>query len=246
MERITRVLLTMIFLAFIVVSCNQDDQTVSPESTDQNLSEIARLEKEEGVALFKKDFVFEDGKSKATLTMATRSEVIFKNVIEKYEIVITPLYEELNSSKPDANSILTKPVNVSGEEVLVEFTQMERGVGVIGFKTDYHLKGSDDLSNGKTQMEEYPYYVNHYSGHWPSKYQIYWGVQGGGLHFYARWKWYQGYGTRTVCLVNSSTCADDWDVYGNATWTFDVDGPYQMQVKIGYQDATHFSDTWIY
>lgn len=131
---------------------------------------------------------------------------------------------------------------------------MERAQGVIGIATKYKVK-KESLTSGRQSSHDYPFYVNHYSNHWPNTYKL--TVTGlpnrTGLHFYARWKWYQGYGSRTVCIHSSTicgsvgACSSDWDLSGgNCSWTFWVDGPYQMQAKVGYYDVNDWEDAWTY
>lgn len=137
---------------------------------------------------------------------------------------------------------------------MIEFTKMVRAKGVIGIKTDYTLRQEESMSNGRTASHGYDVYVNHYSNKWPSYYTIdvISGAARTGAHFYARWKWYQGYGSRTVCVSQSycglqGYCAQDFDLPGsNCQWTFNVDGSYQMKAKIGWFNGASWSDVWTY
>jgi hypothetical protein len=114
--------------------------------------------------------------------------------------------------------------------------------------------GVEAAGVGTSSHEGYHYFVNHYSNHWPSRSSIYvpFPSSGVGLHFYARWKWYQGYGSRTVCMISNDcgvalTCAQDFDLpYGACTYVFNVDGPYQMQAKVGWFEGDTFQDWWTY
>jgi len=106
-------------------------------------------------------------------------------------------------------------------------------------------------SEAAAALTGYDQYVNHYSDHWPTYYTIAFPTQGGGVHFYARWKWYQGYGSRTVCIESSSCgvgvgeCAQEFDLPGSCSYAFNVDGPYQIQVTIGSYANNPFTDSWI-
>ena len=253
-NQILRVLCGIFLFTFFAVSCNKEENSAQTDP-NENLSEIVRLEKEEGVEFFKRDFTYSSDGTNVTLTVATRNKEIFDNVIRSMDVKFTPILQAAASANKTviANGNSGKQVSFDGEEIMVEFTRMQRANGVIGIKTEYQFNRSVS-SGGRAAMSEYNFYVNHYSNHWPSTYTIESSALAArtGVHFYARWKWYQGYGSRTVCVTNSycsyvGACSDDFDLYnGNCSWTFNVDGPYQMQVKIGWLDGSSFTDYWTY
>jgi hypothetical protein len=111
---------------------------------------------------------------------------------------------------------------------------------------------SDEETNKTSSLSGYDIYVNHYSNHWPTYYNIEFSGQGGGVHFYARWKWYQGYGSRTVCILDSTCgvgigdCLQEFDLPGVCAYRFGVDGPYQMEVTIGSYIDNPYTDYWTY
>lgn len=261
MKKILQSVSIIAFLAIIlfVVSCNQDEQNLNSDP-DKDLSQIAKLEKEEGITFFKKDFTYTSGGNNAVLTIATRNEDVFKNFIENLDVILTPLYEvpkNAVSTNDSHDSHGSEPsdshTEISGEEIIIEFTKLERTKGVIGIEATYHLKNTE-LLEGRTRSHGYDMYVNHYSNHWPSTFSLETVTPANrtGVHFYARWKWYQGYGSRTVCIISSwcslvGACAQDFDLYGgNCKWTWNVDGPYQMQAKIGWFSGEIWKHSWTY
>lgn len=251
-------IVTFLAALLFAVSCDQDDKDLADANSD--LSQIEKLEKAESTTFFKKDFTYEGDGTEAVLTVATRNEELFKNVIENLEVTFTPVLEGSEQSKP-ADSGTDSPhseetpeaMPALTDEVMVEFTKMKRAAGVIGIQTTYKIKKTD-ASNGRPGSHGYNFYVNHYSGHWPSTYSLETITTANrtGAHFYARWKWYQGYGSRTVCIISSwcsmvGACAQDFDLYGgNCKWTWNVDGPYQMQAKIGWFSGDSWRDSWTY
>lgn len=254
---INKIVACLILIALFAVSCDQTDSDVSPGESE--LGQIAQLEKAEGISFFKREFTYSSAGTDAILTIATRNEEIFENVIENLEVSFTPLYEvpkkavNPNISPESVDSESTGQSELLGEELMIEFTKLERAAGVIGIQTQYKLK-NQDLSTGRIGSHGYDMYVNHYSNHWPSTYtlEVTSTANRTGAHFYARWKWYQGYGSRTVCVISSpcsqvGVCAQDFDLYGgNCTWTWNVDGPYQMQAKIGWFNGETWTDSWTY
>lgn len=48
---------------------------------------------------------------------------------------------------------------------------MERAQGVIGIATKYKVK-KESLTSGRQSSHDYPFYVNHYSNHWPNTYKL--------------------------------------------------------------------------
>lgn len=255
MKQSVKSLCSVLLFLIIVISCNQEEQGIKPNS-DSELGEIAKLEKSEGVAFFKKEFTYTSNGNDAVLTIATRNEEIFRNVIETMDVHFTPIYEIVKQTpNPDSQNVLsTANIGLQGEEIMIEFTKLIRAKGVIGIKTDYITKADEHISGGRTETHGYDFYVNHYSNHWPSYYTLVvnYGADRTGAHFYARWKWYQGYGSRTVCVTSSpcsyvGACAQDWDLpYSNCSWTWNVDGPYQMEATIGYFSGASWSDYWTY
>ena len=234
---------TAMFLVLFLTACKKEEVLADKGNQEAETSEIARVEKAERITLFKKNFIYDDGLSHIVLTMATRSKSTFDHVIEKYEVSITPVYKNALPVS-DVVSSNQEAVSCTGEEVMVEFSKMQRAEGVIGFKTNYHMKKTIPDLQEKVSLSGYTYYLRHYSNHWPKTYGVSFINQGGGLHFYARWRWYQGYGSRTVCLGNN--CSQEFDLFGGATYNFNVDGPYQMRVEIGLYEGGEYSDWWTY
>lgn len=231
------------FLSLFAVSCNQDEQNTKVPSTNDEASEISKLETAEGTMFYKRDIIFQEGGNEVVLTLATRNVDIFNNVVKNFKIEIVPIVNTEELITNSLESIPSKSTPIVGEEIMAEFTKMVRAPGVIGYKTNYFVE-NNAFENGKVDLSGYDSYVNHYSNHWPSTFNITFQGQGGGVHFYARWRWYQGYGSRTVCL--GTDCRQEFDLPGNAAYLFNVDGPYQIEVTIGSYSNSNFSYSWTY
>lgn len=246
-------------LILFAVSCSQNEQDLDSDP-DKDLSQIAKREKQEGATFFKKDFSYTAGGNNAVLTIATRDEEVFNKVIDNLEVSFTPLYEvpdnAVNTTGSPDSEVSESPdphSELLGEEIMIEFTKLVRAKGVIGIQVNYAVKNKE-LLGGRSSSHGYNHYINHYSNHWPSTFTLTTNFPASrvGAHFYARWKWYQGYGSRTVCVISSpcssvGVCAQDFDLYsGNCSWTWNVDGPYQMQAKIGWFTGDSWSHSWTY
>jgi hypothetical protein len=186
-------------------------------------------------------------RGKGISTTATERRTNMKNLLTQpllcALLVITPscvLAQDEQSLAQDEQSFVTdSPDPDSNESATSEGTEGETNPRE-EHDADFHL--------------DYDSVVNHYSNHWPSLYNIYlqFPSSGATVHFYARWKWYQGYGSRTVCMVANDCgmplgCAQEFYLpYGACTYTFDVDGPYQMKSKISWFSSDTFSDWWDY
>ena len=246
-----------IMSCILAVSCSQDEQNVEPATSDQEIGEIARIEKETGITLFKRVITFENGNNKATLLIATKSEEIFKNIVENFDVVIKPVYSRdmpANIGKAKSNGAIENGVEPNnentGEEILTEFEFIQTETNVIGFTTSYHLKTKEDASGGRVALTGYDYYITSTSDNWPTYFWVSFPSQGGGLNFNAKWKWYNGWVTYTVCIESSTyglgvgDCYQEHNLPGVSSYTLNVDGPWRVKTIIGYYNAQDF--TWGY
>src|SRR5688572_6011456 len=113
--RLTTTILIMLSLTFFFNSCKKDQQESQPSSV-HNESEIARIEKETGQKLFKRDIIYNHGGNFALLRLATKNETFFKEVVENYEVSIMPLHKGYRpfNLENDVNKKITE-ANITGE-----------------------------------------------------------------------------------------------------------------------------------
>jgi hypothetical protein len=241
MKRILRVSVWIALLSTCVMSCNQEDQNVSPVQ-DQEIGEIARIEKDKGIVFFKKDITFESNGNKAVLRIATQDETIFRNVVDNFEVIIKPIYsKDILATRGNGNSTTNESNLPSvGEEILTEFIEIEmKEKGLIGFTTSFHFKESKSKANGKVNLSGYGAYVTHYSDKWPSYFWVSFPSQGGGVKFEAKWRSIYFWTSYTVCITSSTygvgvgDCAKEFDLPGTSGYTFNVDGPWKVRTQIG-------------
>lgn len=256
MKKILHVSLWIMF-CILAVNCSHDEQNVEPSTSDEEIGEIARIEKETGITLFKRVITFENGNNKATLLVATKSEAIFKNVVENFDIVIKPVYSR---DIPKSTLIVKSDEGIEngnesnnenrGEEILTEFEYVQMEENVVGFTASYHLKTGENETGGRTALTGYDYYITSTSDNWPTYFWVSFPNQGGGLGFKAKWKYYYTWVTYTVCIESSTygtgvgDCAQEHDVPGTSTYVFNVDGPWRVKTEIGYYNTQDF--TWGY
>lgn len=132
---------------------------------------------------------------------------------------------------------------------MTEFIESKKGAGVLGFKTTLTPPRSERIEgSGKTNLNDYAYYVTHYSDNWPSQFYVgFFGSSGGGVQFTKKNKWYNGWESDTNCIIASTIsqivgeCGTEFDLFARADYLFDVDGPWRCRVKIGTWNG---SDPW--
>jgi hypothetical protein len=230
----------VILLSLFVISCEKELIEDSKKEKIEPLSaetECARFERENGITLFKKDFIYDDGENKAVLRIATKSELIFKNIIENYEIIIKPIYKQDKHVKQNNQKGQLQPSKnkIVGDEILTEYISMKRNNNVVGFSTSFKL------INFNTLHKRYAFHVTHYSNNWPSTFYINLiGIPGwtGKVAFECRRKWYNGWESDTNCIIGSGSgegvgyCFQAVDLPVEDWFIFDVDGPWRSRVYI--------------
>ena len=232
MKNILRTFCASVAIMFALAACSPDDETnqATEHPDGPEVSEIALREKEEGITFFNKDFTFDDGTSKAILRVATADEKVFKNIVENFDVTITPIRE--SDVPSDESQGEYKAFTPKGVEILTELISMERGPGVIGFKIK---QGQKAITNGRSEgLSGYDYYTSTTSNNWPSRFVLYFPGSGGGVFFQCKRKWYNGWESDTNCLLNTSECYNTFDLFGSSTYTFDVDGPWRSKANLGY------------
>lgn len=237
-KTILQVLACLLFLCLVAVSC-QDEERARPQAVDE--SEIAAIEKREGITMFKKTFEFKQGENHAVLTVATRKQEIFTNIIENLKLDITPVLkgQQLDSKNHDGSG--SRGELIAGEEILTEYTIMQRDKNVVGFATTIRLDEKVLSSGRPSALSGYSAYVTHYSNVWPSRFWVDLPASGIGVYFQKQTRWYSGWESDGNHLVECSCGSEplnvtrvQWDLFGSCFYRWHVDGPYKSRAQIGY------------
>jgi hypothetical protein len=239
----------MLMVGMLIVSCDHNND-LAPDPTDgENQSEIAVIEREAGITLFKKDLTLTDeaGRNKVVLRVAHKDEQILKSYLEVVSFAISPVFKKnvsRISAGPTGNVIENTDhkatTNLDG--IITEFISKSLEPSVAGFSL--RVKFKDNPMNGRSSAYGgFPNETTVTSDTWPELCKVEVFGRSIAYKFHGKTKWYSGWSSRTFCLdADPYICNSDWTQSAISTATINVDGPWKVRATIGY-DA-NFQGDW--
>lgn len=246
-------------ISFFVFSCNSDQELpISMEKTNEgeNISEIALLEEELQINLYKRDFILTDatGDNQVTLRVAAKEEDVLESYLSTVNFTMTPVFvndypiDQTLKKKLDVPIEQNKNENFSG--IITEFVNEQLKNDVIGVRLNVEVK-----ENSENARMTYSYSTTHTSNNWPTlaKIETFGTAIEINYNFEAKNKaltsWYTGY--LEVCKYNGnggpdlSQCSHGWNQTPNQENIFWVDGPYRTRAVVRYWNAGSYGVTFI-
>ena len=230
----------ILLLVSFVVGCKKEQQGIPFCNVEEDQTEIARIEKETGQPLFKRDIVYQSGGNKAVLRLATKNESFFKRIVENYDVSILPVHkhDKFFNSKSKSGKQLNDE-HILAEKMIVEFVSTEPAKGVVGFRTAFQLKKPRGVQGNASSSSEW-HYVEVVSGNWPDQLFLSGDIQT--IKFHCKRKWYNGWESDTNCILSSSESGDMAAGKCNSFFSvadstigsiyFNVDGPWRSRFRI--------------
>lgn len=250
MKNILRAFTWLVTVGILMVSCDTTNELTPVSTVDENQSEIALIEKETGVTLFKQDLNLADesGKNKVVLRVAHKDKQMLENYLEAFSFSISPVLKKdvSRSSSAQAGGLsegAEEKVTTNLDGIITEFmsTTLEPNVAGFSMRVKFNEKYS---KNGRANAYGgYPNETTVTSGTWPELCRV--DVYGRSIayKFHGKTKWYSGWSSRYFCVdSNPSDCRWDWTQSAISTATINVDGPWKVRATVGY-DA-NFQGDW--
>lgn len=261
MKKYFRNLVTILGFALFVFSCNSEQElpvSLQEENEPENISEIALLEEELGITLFKRDFILTDesNDNQVILRVAGVEEDILESYLNSVTFSMNPVYLNdypflVRESKEEFVLPEERQTDQDFSGIITEFVSQTLKDDVIGIRLNVAVREGNENSR-----INYNFTATHTSDVWPylATVQTYANSLEIKYHFDAKERWYKSWytGYLETCKYNGnaapdlSQCSHWWTQPANSSNTFWVDGPYKSRVNVSYWNSGSYSVTYVY